>query len=133
MGLTFAPEVESAVPPTETLPQRLAGGWTIEPEPLVGLGLGSEDELLIIENKTPIPWFVYHNFHQLGIIDPEELLAIHLCKHGNLNVRPRSEGDVVEYLVLPLDYTVNYVYIYKRQMGKDIEVYDMRSFGQPLE
>jgi hypothetical protein len=132
MGLTFAPGVEILAPPTETQPQRLAGGWTIEPEPLVGLDLSSDDELLIIENKTPILWFVYHNFHQLGIIDPEELLAIHLCKRGNLNVRPRSDGDIVEYLVLPLDYSVNYVYIYKRQMGQDVEVYDMRSFGQPL-
>jgi hypothetical protein len=133
MGLIFAPDVEIVAPPTETQPQRQAGGWSIEPEPLVGLDLGSDDDLLIIENKTEIPWFVYHNFHQIGIIDPQELLALHLCKHGNLNVRPLSDGDVIEYLVLPLDYSVNYVYIYKRQMGKDIEVYDMHCFGQPIE
>ena len=42
----------------------------------------------MLENKTEVPWVVYHNFHQLGIIDPGELLVFHLCKHGSLSVRP---------------------------------------------
>ncbi len=127
MAITFAPDVEEIdAPPTETLPQRRAGGWSIQPQPRIGLNLGSDDELLLIENKTTIAWFVYHNYHQLGIIDPDELLLFHLCKHGSLSARPRLEGDAVEYLVLPLNYDVNYVHIVRRQMGKELEVYDMR-------
>ena len=127
MAITFAPDVEEIdTPPTKTLPQRQAGGWSIQPQPRIGLNLGSDDELLLIENKTEISWFIYHNYHQLGIIDPEELLLFHLYKHGSLSVRPRLEGDAVEYLVLPLNYDVNYVHIVRRQMGKDLEVYDMR-------
>ena len=127
MAITYAPDVEETdAPPTETLPQRRAGGWLIQPQLRIGLNLGSDDELLLIENKTTIAWFVYHNYHQLGIIDPDELLLFHLCKHGSLSVRPRLEGDAVEYLVLPLNYNVNYIHIVRRQMGKDLEVYDMR-------
>ena len=128
MSITFAPEVEeTCAPPTETLPQRRAGGWSIQPQPRVGLNLDSDDELLMLENKTEISWVVYHNFHQLGIIDPDELLVFHLCKHGSLSVRPCASGDAVEYLVLPLNYYVNQVYIYRRHMSKDVEVYDMRA------
>ena len=127
MAITYAPDVEETdAPPTETLPQRRAGGWSIQPQPRIGLNLGSDDELLLIENKTAVAWFVYHNYHQLGIIDPNELLLFHLCKHGSLSVRPRLEGDAVDYLVLPLNYNVNYVHIVRRHMGKDLEVYDMR-------
>ena len=125
MAITFAPEVEETSLPTETRPQRQAGGWSIEPRPRVGLNLGSDDELLMVENKTHITWFIYHNFHQLGIIDSGELLVFHLCKHGSLSVRPRLEGDAVEYLVLPLNYNVNYVHIIRRQMSKELEVYDL--------
>jgi len=127
MAITYAPDVEEIdAPPTETLPRRRAGGWSIQPQPRIGLNLGSDDELLLIENKTTIAWFVYHNYHQLGIIDPDELLLFHLCKHGSLSVRPRLEGDAVEYLVLPLNYNVNYVHIVRRHIGKELEVYDMR-------
>jgi hypothetical protein len=110
-----------------TLPQRRAGGWSIQPRPRIGLDLGSDDELLLLENKTTIPWIVYHSFHQLGRINPGELLAFHFCKHGSLSVRPFETDDTVEYLVLALNYSVNQVYIYRRQMGKDVEIYDMRA------
>ncbi len=48
-------------------------------------------------------------------------------KHGSLSVRPCEEGENVEYLVLPLDVRVHHVHIYRKRMGKDIEVYDMRA------
>ena len=127
MGVTYAPEVERPdAPSTETLPLRRTGGWSIRPQPRIGLGLGSDDELLMVENKTEVRWLVYHNYHRLGIIDVGELLVFHTYKHGSLSVRPYAEGDEVEYLVLPLNFNVSYVHIYRRQIGKDIEVYDMR-------
>jgi hypothetical protein len=46
---------------------------------------------------------------------------------GSLSVRPFETDDSVEYLVLALHYSVNQVYIYRRQMGKDLEIYDMRA------
>jgi hypothetical protein len=122
---------KTKTPPTKTQPKRQTGGWTPRPQPRVALNLGSDDELLLLENRTEIAWTVYHNFHQLGIIDPGELLAFHLCKHGNLNARPCAKHDAVEYLVLPLSYDVNIVYIYKRTMSKDLEIYDMRAFLAP--
>ncbi len=128
MSITYAPETEQTeVPPTETQPQRRAGGWSIQPQPRIGLNMGSDDELLLLENKTTIPWIVYHNFHQLGRINPGELLAFHLCKHGSLSARPSQKDDTVDYLVLTLNYSINQVYIYRRQMGKDVEIYDMRA------
>jgi hypothetical protein len=128
MAITYPPEVEEVTPlTTETKPQRRLGGWSLRPHPRVALNLGSDDELLMLENRTEIPWVVYHKYHQLGIIDPGELLVFHLCKHGSLQVRPCAKDDTVEYLVLSLNYYVNQVYIYRRRMSKELEVYDMRA------
>ncbi len=93
----------------------------------IGLDLGSDDEMLLVENTTSIPWIIYKDCHQLGIIDPGELLVFHICKHGWLNVRPINTKDSVEYLVLSLNYFVNLVYIYKRYIGKGVEIYEMRA------
>ncbi len=128
MAITFAPEVEELdTSPTETQPEREFGGWRLQPQPRIGLDLGSDDEMLLIENETPIPWLIYKDFHQLGIIDPGELLVFHIYKHGSLNVRPMNTQDSVEYLVLSLDYFVNRILIFKRHMGQSLEIYDMRS------
>jgi hypothetical protein len=128
MAITYAPEVEELdVPPTETLPQRRTGGWSIQPHPRIGLALGSDHELLMLENRTELPWLVYHNYHRLGIIDPGELLVFHLYKHGSLSARPWKQSDEVECLVLSLNFDVNYVYIYQRQMSKELEIYDMHT------
>ncbi len=127
MAITYAPEIEELeAPPTETQPLHEFGGWSLQPQPRIGLDLGSDDEMLLIENETSISWLIYKDFHQLGIIDSGELLVFHLCKHGSLNVRPMNSQDTVEYLVLSLDYYVNRVLIYKRQMGQEVEIYDMR-------
>jgi hypothetical protein len=129
MAITYVPEEEELdAPPTEPKTARRLGGWSLHPQPRVGLDMGSDDDMLMIENKTIISWVVYHNYHQLCVIDPSELLVFHLCKHGTLNVRPTGKEDTVEYLVLSLTYTVNLVHIYKRQMSKDLEIYDMCSF-----
>jgi len=132
MAVITAPEIESVkefdTPPTETETLRERGGWSLRPQPRIGLDLGSDDELLIIENVTNVRWMIYHNYHRLGIIDVDEVLVFHIHKHGSLSVRPYNDisGDAVEYLSLPLNYSVNYVHIYRRYMGKDVEVYDMR-------
>jgi len=124
MTVTCTPDTEEL--PTKTLPQRRAGGWSIRPQPRIGLGLGSDDELLMVENRTVLSWLVYHDFHRLGIIDPEELLIFHLYKHGSLSVRPWNAGDEVEFLVIPLNFDITFVYIYRRLMAKDVEIFDMR-------
>ena len=128
MTITYAPDEEELdVSPTETKTARRLGGWSLKPQPRIGLDMGSDDDMLLLENKTEIAWIVYHNYHQLGIIDPGELLVFHLCKHGSLNARPVGKDDTVEYLVLSLNYYINQIHIYKRQMSKDLEVYDMQS------
>ncbi len=128
MTIIYAPEIEEyEAPSTETLPERRTGGWSPRPEPRIGLDLGSDDEMLLIDNQTTISWIIYKDCHQLGIIDSGELLVFHLCKHGELNVRPINTKDTVEYLVLSLTYFVNHVHIFKRHFGKDVEVYDMRA------
>ena len=129
MAVTYAPEIEEVdAPPTETQTQRRVGGWSIRPQPRVGLDLGSDDELLMVENRTEVRWLIYHNYHRLGIIDIGELLVFHICKRGSLSVRPYLDSDdPVDYLVLPLNYDVTYVHIYRKQIGRDVEVYDMHA------
>ena len=132
MAVVTAPETERIeevdAPPTETQTLRERGGWSLRPQPRVGLDLGSDEDLLIIENLTNMRWNIYHNFHNLGIIDVDEMLVFHIYKHGSLDARPYkpTTGDAVEYLMLPLNYDVNYVQIYRRHLGQDVEVFDMR-------
>ncbi len=125
MAVICTPETQELS--TETLPQRRVGGWELHPQPRIALNLGSDDEMLILENRTAIAWTVYHTYHQLGVIDPGELLIFHLCKHGMLNVRPCANENIVEYLVVPLTYDISQIYIYKRTLGKELEVYDLRT------
>ena len=132
MAVITAPEIERIAeidaPTTETQTLRERGGWALRPQPRVGLDLGSDDELLLIENMTNMRWMLYHNYHCLGIIDVDELLAFHIHKHGSLSARPYNPttGDAVEYLTLPLKYDVDYVHIYLRNISKDVEIYDLR-------
>lgn len=126
MAIKYAPEVERpGAPPLETKPRR-SGGWFRRLRQRVKLALAGEDEELIVENRTDVSWRVYHNYHHLGIIDAQEQRVFKLHKHGSLSVRPFTDEGEAEYLVLSLNYNVTYVYIYRRQMSKDIEVYDMR-------
>jgi hypothetical protein len=133
MPVITAPEIERIeeidAPTTETETLRERGGWSLRPQPRIGLDLGSDDELLIISNMTNVRRMIYHNYHCLGIIDIDEVLVFHIYKHGSLSVRPynTTTGDAVEYLTLPLNYDVNYVHIYRRHMSKDVEIYDMRA------
>jgi len=116
------PEVDA---PRQTSPRR-SGGWLRRFWQRVRLALDGDDELLVVQNKTKVAWYVYHNYHQFGIIDAGERREFHLVKHGELSVRPVLDGEEVEYLVLPLTLKVRRVHIYYRQMGKEIEIYDMR-------
>lgn len=126
MAIKYAPEVERPdAPPLETKPQR-SGGWFRRLQQRVKLALSGDDEELLVENRTDVSWRVYHNYHQLGIVDEQERRVFKLHKHGSLSVRPFSDEGEVEYLVLSLDSNVTCVCIYRRQMGKDVEVYDMR-------
>jgi hypothetical protein len=132
MAVICAPEIEQTerldAPLTETRTLRQRGGWSLRPQPRIGLDLGSDDEVLLVENMTEVRWIIYHNYHRLGIIENGELLVFHVPKHGSLSVRPYEDtGDAVEYLVLPLTYEVTSVQVYRRQMGKDVAVYDLRA------
>jgi hypothetical protein len=111
--------------PTETA-QQYSGGWLRRLIRRVRLGLSGDDETLVVMNRTNVAWSIYHDYHQLGIVDAREEQAYHLTKHGNLNVRPFDLNDQVEYLVLPLNDRLHRVRIYRRQLSKDVEVYDMR-------
>jgi hypothetical protein len=132
MPVITAPEIERIeeidIPNTETQTLRERGGWSLHPQPRIGLDLGSDEDLLLIENLTGMRWMIYHNYHCLGIIDVGELLVFHIHKHGSLSTRPYNPtmGDAVEYLTLPLNYDVTYVHIYRRHMSKGVDIFDMR-------
>lgn len=129
MPLTYAPDIEELdAPTTETETKRQRGGWRLHPLPRIGLDLGSDEELLMIENLTTVRWIIYRNYHRLGIIDVDELLVFHVHKHGSLSVRPyEDDGDAVEYLTMPLTYDVIYVHIYRRAITEGVDVFDLRA------
>ena len=89
--------------------------------------MGGDDEELLVENSTQVSWRVYHNYHQLGIIDAGESRVFRLQKRGSFSVRPTADGDDVEYLVLSLTLRIHRVSIYRKRISKDLEVYDMRA------
>ena len=126
MSVKYVPEIEQPdAPPLETKVRR-SGGWFTREWHRIRLALASSDEELMLENKTQVSWRVYHDYHLLGVIDAGEYLVFRLHKHGLLNVRPSAEKEQVEYLVLPLNFNVTYVHIYRRQIAQNVEVYDMR-------
>jgi len=112
-------------PPLKTSPRR-SGGWFRRLQQRIRLALAGDDQELIVENKTRVSWRMYHDYHQLGIIDAGERRIFQIDKHGTLNVRPCADGEDVEYLVLPLSIRVHRVHIYRRSLSAEIEVYDMR-------
>ena len=115
-------EIES--PPLQTSPRR-SGGWLRHLLQRVRLSFSGDNEALIVENTTQLAWRIYHNYHQLGMLDAHEERTFRVNKHGTLNVRP-LEGESVEYLVLSLNDSIHYVRIYRRHLSKEVEVYDMR-------
>ena len=121
--MAITPEIDERLP-LETSPRR-SGGWLRRLQRRIKLAFAGDDEELVLNNETSVAWRVYHNYHQLGIIDPDEHRVFHLVKHGSLSARPWEEGTEVEYLVLSLSANIRRVRIYRRQMAKDIEVYDM--------
>ena len=128
MAIKFTPEVEQPdAPPLKTSLRRSAGGWFRRLQQRVKLALAGDDDELRVENKTAISWRVYHNYHQLGIIDAQEQRVFRLDKHGPLSVRPCADGDDVEYLVLDLSLRVHRVRIYRKRVSSEIEVYEMRA------
>ncbi|GER91873.1 hypothetical protein KDW_60350 [Dictyobacter vulcani] len=92
----------------------------------IGLGLDSDDDLLILRNTTTVPWMLYHGYHRLGPVEPEQALTLHISKHGTLSARPHGTADAVDYLALPLNQRVTEIYIYRRTFNHEHEVYDMR-------
>ena len=127
MPIQYAPEIEQPdAPPIETKPRR-SGGWFTRIQDRIRLALAGSDEELMLENRTSVSWRVYHDYHLLGIIDANEDLLFRLHKHGSLHVRPCADKEQVEYLVLPLHVQVRRVYIYRRRLNSEIEVYDMRA------
>src|ERR1700686_2072208 len=110
MAISTPPEVDV---PRQTSPRR-SGGWLRRFRQRVRLALDGDDEKLVVENRTAVAWYVYHDYHQLGIIDAGEERRFQLVKHGELSVRPVLDGEEVEYLVLPLTIRVSRISIYRR-------------------
>jgi len=126
MAIKILPELEP--PPTQTKPERRrSDGWFTRIQHRVKLAMAGDEEELLIVNTTAIRWYVYHNFHQLGILDPGETALFRLRKRGNLNARPNLGSDAVEYLLLDLNSRMQRVEIYRRSIGKEVDVYDMRA------
>jgi hypothetical protein len=124
MPITSVSEAEPAEELSTQPETRRSGGRLGRFLNRIKLGLGGNNEDLVLQNKTEIAWRIYHDYHQLGIVDKHEQRTFRLVKRGTLNVRP-LEGDNVEYLVLSLSDAVHYVRIYQRRYSNDVEVYEM--------
>jgi hypothetical protein len=123
----YAPEIERPeAPPLQTDPRRAGGNWFRRLQWRIKLALAGSDDELSVENKTAISWRVYHNYHQLGIIDAHEQRVFRLSKHGTLSVCPCAGADKAEYLMLDLSLRIHRVHIYRRRLSREVEVYDMR-------
>lgn len=124
MAVKIDPDVKR--PEVQTRPRR-SGGWFRRLQYRIKLALSGNDDGLLVENQTELAWKVYRDYHNLGIVDAGESRVFTIEKKGQLNVRPMSDGDAVEYLVLSLERRIQRVRIYVKRMGEDVEVYDMRA------
>jgi hypothetical protein len=132
MAIKTIPEIEKPdapdLPRTQTRPQR-SDGWFTQLRRRVKLAMKGDEEELFLTNLTPISWRVYRDYHMLGIVDAGETRLFRLRKRGKLNVCPVQEqaSDAVDYLILDLNSHVMRVEIYRRQMGPEVSVYEMRA------
>lgn len=126
MPATVAPEIKPLDPPPLQTDPRRSGGWLRRLVKRVKLAMAGSDDTLHVDNSTSIAWKIYHNYHLLGILDPNERRDFQLIKHGSLNVRPTGDEEA-EYLMLSLTPQVHRVRIYKRRVDKTVEVYDLRA------
>lgn len=126
MAIKIVPEFEP--PPTQTKAERRnSDGWFTRIQRRVKLAMSGDDQELRVANITSISWHVYHKFHLLGIVDSGETRLFRLRKHGNLSARPGQDSNELEYLIISLNSGIQRVEIYRRQIGKELEVYDMRT------
>ena len=127
MAIKISPETERPdYPTTQTRPRRF-DGWFRRFQYRIKLALSGNEEEILLENNTILFWRVYHGYHMLGIIDPGEARLFRLRKRGQFSARPNQEGDAVEYLMLNLNDQTKRIEIYRRRMGEEVEVYDMRT------
>lgn len=126
MPVTVEPAIKPSYPPPLQTDPRRSGGWFTRLVKRVKLAMAGGDDTLHVDNNTSLAWKIYHNYHLLGIMDPNERRDFQLIKNGSLNIRPTGDEEV-EYLLLPLTPQVHRVRIYKRRVDKTVEVYDFRT------
>src|SRR5207244_10916542 len=100
--MTIKSPYEVETPPLKTSPQR-SGGRFRSLQRRIKLAMRGDDEELELENKTPVSWRVYHDYHQLGIIDANERLTFRLNKQRSQSARPTDDQAGVEGRVISIN------------------------------
>ena len=94
MPVTVEPAIKPLYPPPLQTDPRRSGGWFTRLVKRVKLAMAGGEDTLHVDNSTSLAWKIYHNYHLLGIMDPNERRDFQLIKQGSLNIRPTGDEEV---------------------------------------
>jgi len=80
---------------------------------------------ILLANRTRRVWMVWHNYHNLGTIEPEEERRVRLVRTGTISARLFTGGADAEFILLPLTPTLQGVEIV--DMDGDEEYFTLRA------
>jgi len=85
----------------------------------------SDDDALLIDNRTSEPWHVHVGYRDLGIVAPRAHLRTHVVKTGLLTARQPDAPTGSDYLQARLSATTSTAEIH-RSVVMGTVLYDLR-------
>ena len=118
------PPVEA--PRTEPAPERRRPSWRFPwNKPKTRIAAPTEDDELLIDNRTDQAWTLHLGYRSLGRIEPHAKLLVHVVKTGMLTARPVNAPVGVGYLTAFLTGEIETVEIRGERMGGE-HLYDLQ-------
>lgn len=117
----------AAIP--ETAPQRQPNRWRYRfPWVKTAVGAPLYDDELLIDNRTPHAFALWHAYHALGVVDAHSQRTVRLVKSGLLSARQLIAPPGADYLLISLNPEARGVAICDISGGGE-GYYDLRLLG----
>lgn len=107
---TFTPDIEE--PATETEPRLQQDGWHYRfPWVHTAVSASPYRDELVIQNMTRHTWRLWHRFHSLDLLPPDDIAVLRLDKSGLLVARQSPPPPYAEHIMLDLQAAYTHIAI----------------------